>query len=177
MKKSATTFILSFVFASLSSLALAKEDSKFMRVKANPIALAFLGIHAGVDFKVHDKVSLGVLGSYINSQGVRTWATGVQGNFSLGHSAYTDGFSLRTKLYYTNHFMTKSARSKVEALNKSSLFPVHIPKSSHVGNAALELVHEWFWDNGFNVNLGLGTTYSTENIIRLSGELSLGLAL
>ena len=177
MKKSATTFILSFLFAGLSSLALAKEDSKFIRVKVNPIPLAFLDFDAGVDFKVHDKISLGILGSYITTLNAPQWAAGIQGNFALGHKTYTDGFTLRTRLLYRNYFQTKAAKKKLELLKKHSLFVIMAPQSSHVGNAALELAYEWFWNNGFNVNLGIGGTYSTENIIRLSGELSLGLAL
>ena len=175
MKNFLRLFFFSFILNALSFQASAKEKSKFMRIKANPFTLAFLDIDAGIDFKVHDKISLGVLGSYITTWNAPQWSAGIQGNFALGHKTYTDGFALRTRLLYKNYFQTKAAKKWLEMFKTESII-IMAPATAPEGNAAVELVYEWFWKNGFNVNLGIGANYSTKNTVNLSGEFSLGFA-
>ena len=128
----------------------ATEPGKSINVRVNPLGLLLGAISADVDFKISDKFTIGPTMSYYSASILGTklsgFGIGARGNYYLTGDAMTDSFILGPQLGMSL-FSVSSGNSKAS----STGFYV-----GAIGG------YQWVWQNGFNVNLGLGANYYSQ---------------
>lgn len=134
------------------------QPTKGINVRVNPLGLLLGAISADVDFKIGDKFTIGPSMSYYSASIFNTKLTGAgigaRGNYYVTGDAMTDSFILGPQLGMSL-FSVSSGTSKATATG------------FYVGAIG---GYQWVWENGFNVNLGLGANYYSQAASALAND-------
>jgi outer membrane protein W len=157
MKKSMSILL---ILAAVQAGAATGQASSAKAINISTAALSLSGTTIQTDFAVSDKTTAGpILGvaSYSSNGSTANGLTlGASVNHMFTSKIFTDGWSVNSNVQYTN---VKSS----DGTSNSGYF---------IGAMAQ---NNWFWENGFNMNAGIGLQYVSLDLtgigLKLTGVL------
>ena len=142
-------------------------SSNNYNLRLNPLGLLFSQISGGVDFKIGEKASVGLLFMHYDYKDSFSGnGFGLDYNYAMGHAMFTDGWYVNPNLWYKRHD-TNGTDIKSKANFKTDVISL-----------GAKFVYGWYWDN-INTRLGFGIQYDTKYVVSPIGldfEWSLGFA-
>lgn len=132
-------------------LSHASNDSKSMNITVNPLGFFFGLANVGAQFKASDKFSIGPSVSFGQYKSGDDKAT----SFGVGADAvlYLSGTTFEDSWYLGPFFSYASASNNGTTV-------------SGIGVGAT-IGYWWFWENGFNLSLGVGVQYVSLDFTKL----------
>jgi uncharacterized protein DUF3575 len=167
--ENSTTTLSQVPTTSASSQAITKDlnqDATRIDFKLNAVYLVFPGIDLLADVNVSDKLTVGPELLYSRSDKsnykLNEYGVGARSNYNFTGKALHTGLYLGASALYFGAALTNPNTSVSGVQNQST------SGSGFVGS--LLFGYQWFFRNGFNMNVGVGWGFSTLSALELNAN-------